>query len=100
MTFGINKCATMVIRPKNNTGHHTDPVFKINNVPIPQTDCYTYLGIPFDNELSLKPVVSLLHQKIRKALFSNKGFFKNSNSLRKFYLIQLSLVEFHIMHLY
>jgi len=79
MTFGISKCATMVIRPKNSTGHHTDPVLKINNVPIPQTDCYTYLGIPFDNELSLKPVISLLRQKIRKALFSNKGSFKNSN---------------------
>jgi len=79
ITFGINKCATMVIRPKNSTGHHTDPVFKINNVPIPQTDCYIYLGIPFNNKLSLKPVVSLLRQKIRKALFSNKGFFKNSN---------------------
>jgi len=79
MTFGINKCATIVIRPKNSPGHHTDPVFKINNVPILQTDCYTYLGISFDNELSLKPVVSLLCQKIKKALFSNKSFFKNSN---------------------
>jgi len=79
MTFGINKCATMVIRPKNSTDHHTDPVFKINNVPIPQTDCYTHLGIPFDNKLSLKPIISLLRQKIRKAIFANKGFFKNSD---------------------
>lgn len=54
-------------------------VFKINNNPIPQTNCYTYLGIPFDNKLSLKPVIAHLCNKIRKALFAIKKFLHNSN---------------------
>ena len=79
MTFGINKCATMVIRPKNDPGTSLDPIFKINNTPIPQTDCYTYLGIPFDNKLSLKPITSHLRNKIRKMLFATKGFLRNTS---------------------
>lgn len=78
MTFGINKCATMVVRPKNYTGNSNDPIFKINGVPIPQTTCYTYLGVPFDNKLSLKPIISHLRTKVRKALFSVKGFLRNN----------------------
>ena len=78
MSFGINKCATMVIRPKNDPGSSPDPVFKLNSTVIPQTTCYTYLGIPFDNKLSLTPIISHLHFKVQKALYSIKGFLRNT----------------------
>jgi len=79
MTFGINKCATMVIRPKDDSDSSPDPVFKLGDSPIPQTNCYTYLGIPFDNKLSLNPIKSHLRTKVRKALFTVKGFLRNTN---------------------
>ena len=79
MSFGINKCATMVIRPKNDPGTSAAPIFKINDTPIPQTDGYTYLGIPFDNKLSLRLVISHVRTKVRKALFSVKGFLHNTS---------------------
>ncbi|OUM60429.1 hypothetical protein PIROE2DRAFT_13816 [Piromyces sp. E2] len=62
MTFGINKCATMVVRRR-------DPTFYFGNKEIPKTNCYTYLGIPFDNTLSLKPVVNSMNNKVRDFLF-------------------------------
>ena len=79
MTFGISKCATMVIRANNDENANNDPIFHINNVPIPQTNCYTYLGIPFDNKLSLNPITKHLRNKVRKALFSIKGFLRDTN---------------------
>ncbi len=37
MTFGINKCATLVVIPPRN---YSDPIFYIGHSPIPKTSCY------------------------------------------------------------
>ena len=78
MFFGINKCATMVVRP--NTPIHQgrrDPTFYLGKDEIPKVKCYTYLGIPFDNTLSLKPIIDSMKNKVMKALFNVRGFLKN-----------------------
>ncbi|OUM65179.1 hypothetical protein PIROE2DRAFT_7905 [Piromyces sp. E2] len=65
MTFGINKCATMVVRPnKRKEQGRRDPTFYLGNKEIPKTNCYTYLGIPFDNTLSLKPIINSMNNKV------------------------------------
>ena len=40
---------------------------------------YIYLGIPFDNKLSLRPIISHIRTKVRKALFSIKGSLRNTS---------------------
>jgi len=78
MNFGINKCATMVIRPDTPLFQNKrDPTFYLAGQPLPITDCYTYLGIPFDKTLSLKPVIKMLNNKVLKALYSVKNFLRN-----------------------
>ena len=62
MTFGINKCDTLVVNPiyflKPVNYEYTS--FFIGSNKLPKTDNYTYLGIPFDKFLSLK----LIHSKL------------------------------------
>ena len=65
MTFGINKCATLVkpidfVKPIN----YEDPSFFIDSNKLPKTDNYTYLDIPFDESLSLKPLQSKLNSNL------------------------------------
>jgi len=70
MNFGINKCATMVIRPDTPFFQNKrDSTFHLAGQPIPITKCYTYFGIPFDKSLSLNPIIKLLNSKVTKALF-------------------------------
>ena len=78
MTFGINKCATMVVRPDTPLFQNKrDPTFYLAGQPIPITNCYTYLGIPFDKSLSLKPIIKLLNTKVLKSLYSVSNFLRN-----------------------
>ena len=73
MNFGINKCATMVIRLDTPLFQNKrDLTFHFAGQPIPITKCYTYLGIPFDKSLTLNPIIKLLNSKVTKALFSCK----------------------------
>ena len=73
-TFGINKCVTMIFRPDlPQNRYRRYPIFYLAGQPLPITDCYTYLGIPFDKTLSLKPIIKCLSNKVRKALFSVGG---------------------------
>ncbi|KAG4093069.1 hypothetical protein H8356DRAFT_1338240 [Neocallimastix lanati (nom. inval.)] len=45
MSFGINKCTTMIMKPEDLTFH--------------LESTYIYLSIPpFSNELSLKPIIT------------------------------------------
>jgi len=78
MNFGINKCATMLIRPDTPLFQYKrDPTFYLAGQPIPITKCYTYLGIPFDKNLSLNPIIKLLNSKVTKALsFLFVNFFQ------------------------
>ena len=52
MTFGINKCATFAVRHENSEYIlREDPTFYLTGIAIPKTDCYTYLGVPFQKTL-------------------------------------------------
>ena len=78
MNFGINKCATMVVRPNIPLFQNKrDPTFYLAGQPLPTTDCYTYLGVPFDKNLSLNPIVKVINNKLRKSLYSVSNFLKN-----------------------
>jgi len=78
MTFGINKCATIVIKAPDSRVVG-DPTFYLVGQPIPKSKCYTYLGIPFnsDLDLKLKNIIKSTTNKVCKALYSIKGFLKN-----------------------
>jgi len=79
MNFGINMCATMVIRPDTPLFQNKrNPTFYLDGQPIPITKRYTYLGIPFDKSLSLNPIIKLLNSKVTQALFSISKFLSNS----------------------
>jgi len=43
MTFGINKCATLVVKPLHfkNQDSYVDPTFHLGINPIPKTTQYT-----------------------------------------------------------
>ena len=60
MTFGINKCATLVIKPINfNTlVNYFDLSFFFGINKILKCNKCFYLGIPFDNTLSLDVILS------------------------------------------
>ena len=64
LIFGISKCATLVVKPINFVKpiSYEDPSFLIGSNKLPKTDNYTYLGIPFDESLSLKPIQSKIKQ--------------------------------------
>ena len=70
MSFGINRCATIVVKPINfnKPPRYEDPTFYIGMYSIPKVTCYTYLGIPFDEDLSLKPILSNMYKKVNNSL--------------------------------
>ena len=63
MTFGINKCDTLVVNPIYflKPVNYEDTSFFIGSNKLPKTDNYTHLGIPFNESLSLKPIQSKLN---------------------------------------
>ncbi len=78
MEFGINKCASLVVRGEvSRFLNRNDPTFYLSGQVLPKTNCYTYLGVPFSNDLELKPIIQRMNNKVRKALYSIKGFLKN-----------------------
>jgi len=100
MKFGINKCATMIIRSKNfDSNGSPDPTFYIDNHPLPKTSCYTYLGIPFPNTLNLKPIISILNDKLNRSMNSHYILLSNKHiplHIKKYILIYfvLALVNY------
>lgn len=80
MTFGIAKCATMVIKPLNYSivPEKEDLTFYFSMHAIPKVSCYTYLGIPFSDDLSLQPILSNMYIKVNKSLNSFKNFLTNN----------------------
>jgi len=102
MTFGINKCATLVVKQINFVKpiNYEDPSFFIGSNKLPKTDNYTYLGIPFDESLSLKPIQSKLNSNLNVKLNSYFRFLINKSiplPLKKYVLISfiLSLVIYY-----
>ncbi|KAG4084083.1 hypothetical protein H8356DRAFT_1358121 [Neocallimastix lanati (nom. inval.)] len=72
MTFGINKWATLV--------------------PLPNAKCYTYLGIPFENDLNLNKIVFFKNRHIpieilNKCLYWIYGFRKKKKLILSIYAI-------------
>jgi len=86
MSFGINKCATMVIKPLNFVSYpgYEEPTFHLGMYSIPKASVYIYLGIPFNNDLSLEPIITYMNTKIRKSLFSFTSFLSNNKVLLTF----------------
>ena len=79
MTFGIEKCATMVIKPMNfqSPPNYSDPTFYLGMNAIPKVSSYIYHGIPFSDDLLLEHILSHIHFKVRKSLLSFTRFFSN-----------------------
>jgi len=52
MTFGIEKCAIMVIKLVNfqSPPNYIDPTFYLGMNSIPKVSSYIYLGISFSND--------------------------------------------------
>ena len=57
--------------------YNSNPTFYLSSQELPKTNCYTYLGVPFSNDLELKPIIQRMNNKDRNALYSIKGFLKN-----------------------
>jgi len=78
MQFGINKCSNLVVRGEvSRFLNNSIPTFYLSCQELSQTNCYTYLGVPFSNDLELKPIIQRINNKVRKALYSIKEFHKN-----------------------
>jgi len=80
MSFDINKCATMVIKPLNFISYPgcEESTFQLGMYSIPKESVYIYLGIPFSNDLSLEPIITYMNTKVRKSLFSFFSFLSNN----------------------
>jgi len=88
MTFGIEKCVTMVIKPMNIQSplNYSDLTFYLGMNAIPKVSSFIYLGIPFSDDFLLEHIISHMHFKVRKSLLSFTHFF--SNKLIYSYYIQ------------
>jgi len=75
----IEICATMVIKLMNfqSPPNNSDSTFYLGMNAIPKVSSYVYLGIPFSDDLLLEHIMSHMHFKIRKSLFSFTPFFPN-----------------------
>jgi len=99
MTFGINNCATLVVKSINFIKPiiYEDTSFFIGSSKLFKTDNNTYLGSPFDESLSLKPIQFKLNINLNVKLNSYFRFLINKCipfPLKKYILISfiLSLV--------
>jgi len=80
MSFGINKCATIIIKPLNFVSFlgYEEPTFHLGMYSIPKASVYIYLGNPFSNGLSLMPIITYMNTRVRKSLFSFSSFLSNN----------------------
>jgi len=77
MSFGIIKYATMIIKPLNFVSYpsYDEPTFHLGMYSIPKESMYIYLDIPFNNDLSLEPIITYMSTKVRKSLLSLASFY-------------------------
>jgi len=74
----INKCASLIVRGEvSRFLYNSNPTFYLSSQELPKTNCYTYLGIPFSNDLELKPIIQRINNNVRKALYSIKRFLNS-----------------------
>ena len=84
--FDINKCASLLVRGEvSSFPYNSNPTFYLSNQDFPKTNCYTYLDVLFSNDLELKSIIQRMNNKVRKSLYSIKGFLR--------ILIFLSLIK-------
>ncbi|KAG4093288.1 hypothetical protein H8356DRAFT_1361105 [Neocallimastix lanati (nom. inval.)] len=100
--FSPKSFSTLVVKPIYfvKPVNYEDPSFFIGNKKLPKTDNYTYLGIPFDESLSLKPIQSKLNSNLNVKLNLYFRFLINKSvplPLKKYVLILfiLSLVIYY-----
>jgi len=77
-----------------------DPSFFIGSNKLPKTNKHTYLGIPFDESLSLKSVQSKFNSNLNVKLNSYIRFLINKSiplPLKKYVLISFILILIYIM---
>jgi len=78
MSFGFNKCATMVvIKSLNFVSYpgYEEPTFHLGMYSVPKEFVYIYLGISFSNDLSLESIIIYMNTNIWKSLFSFSSFY-------------------------
>jgi len=67
MSFGFNKCATMVvIKSLNFVSYpgYEEPTFHLGMYSVPKEFVYIYLGISFSNDLSLESIIIYMNTNI------------------------------------
>ena len=65
MQFGINKYASLVVRGEvSRFLYNSNPTFYLSSQELPKTNCYTYLGVPFSNDLVLKPIIQRMNNTL------------------------------------
>jgi len=75
MSFGINKCDTIVIKPLNFVSY---PVYEEPTFYLGMYSIHIYLGISFSNDLSFEPIITYMNSKVKKSLFSFSSFLSNN----------------------
>jgi len=79
MTFGISKCATMVIKPLDfkYTPDYEDPTFFFSMTSIHKVSFCTYLGITFSEDFSLQPILFIMYTKVNRSFNYFRNFLMN-----------------------
>jgi len=67
----------MIIKPLNFVSYpsYDEPTFHLGMYSIPKESMYIYLDIPFNNDLSLEPIITYMSTKVRKSLLSLASFY-------------------------
>ncbi|OUM61375.1 hypothetical protein PIROE2DRAFT_12628 [Piromyces sp. E2] len=94
MEFGINKNATMIVRPDSPSLKYKKGSYFLFSISI--TDCYTYFDIPLEpsNKNKVKKVqvfVKYLRRKSIKAEYYNRYRLEEANEYLKLYYDYLEL---------
>jgi hypothetical protein len=76
MSFGIAKCGVMAVGGSNGDELVAEPL-TLSGKALPVTDCYTYLGVPFNANLDLDRIVMDRKDKAAGALHAIRGVLSN-----------------------
>jgi len=68
MRFGINKHASLEVQEEvSKFLNNSNPTFYLSSQELPKTNWYSFMGIPFSNDLELKPIIQRMNNKVRKS---------------------------------
>jgi len=78
MQSGINKYASLVVQGEiSRILNNSNSTLYSSSQELPKMNCYIYQGISFSSDLEFKTIIQRMNNKVRKALYSIKGFLKN-----------------------